>query len=119
MEKIVLGLGSNVGNSLEYLRNAVKALSSFTQNVRVSSVYRTKPQDYLEQADFLNLVFTADYDGTPHSLLERTQSIEQQNGRNRAKQIVKGPRTLDIDILLFGTQTLNRSELVVPHPAMK
>ena len=119
LENIVLGFGSNVGNSLEYLRNAVKALSSFTQNVRVSSVYRTKPQDYLEQDDFLNLVFTADYDGTPHSLLERTQSIERQNGRNRAKQIAKGPRTLDIDILLFGTQTLNTSELVVPHPAMK
>ena len=51
--------------------------------------------------------------------IERTQSIERQNGRNRAKQIAKGPRTLDIDILLFGTQTLNTPELVVPHPAMK
>lgn len=119
MEKIVLGLGSNVGNSLEYLRKAVVALSLFTKNVRISSVYKTKPQDYTAQDDFLNMVFTADYDGTPESLLAQTQKIERQNGRDRSKQITKGPRTLDIDILLFGERTVQTLQLTVPHPAMK
>lgn len=119
MEKIVLGLGSNVGNSLEYLRKAVAALSLFTKNVRISSVYKTKPQDYTAQDDFLNMVFTADYDGTPESLLAQTQKIERQNGRDRTKQITKGPRTLDIDILLFGERTVQTLQLTVPHPAMK
>lgn len=119
MEKIVLGLGSNVGNSLEYLRKAVAALSLFTENVRISSVYKTKPQDYTAQDDFLNMVFTADYDGTPESLLAQTQKIERQNGRDRSKQITKGPRTLDIDILLFGERTVQTLQLTVPHPAMK
>ncbi|MEL3908258.1 MAG: 2-amino-4-hydroxy-6-hydroxymethyldihydropteridine diphosphokinase [Treponemataceae bacterium] len=119
MEKIVLGLGSNVGNSMEYLRKAVKSLSQLVQNPQVSSVYKTKPQDYLAQADFLNLVFVGDYQGSPKSLLACTQKIERENGRNRFKEVAKGPRTLDIDILLFGEHIVNTQKLIIPHPAMK
>lgn len=119
MEKIVLGLGSNVGNSMEYLRKAVNSLSRLVYNPQVSSVYKTKPQDYLAQADFLNLVFCGEYDDSPENLLICTQKIERENGRERKKEVEKGPRTLDIDILLFGKRIINTQKLIVPHPAMK
>lgn len=119
MEKIVLGLGSNVGDSLGYLRNAVEAISKVAKNCRVSTVYKTKPQDYLKQDDFLNLVLVAEYDGEPEDLLALTQRIELENGRARQHEIKKGPRTIDIDILLFGDRQINTEHLTVPHPAMK
>lgn len=119
MEKIVLGLGSNVGNSLQYLRNAVKEISKFTENLKVSSVYKTKPQDYLAQADFLNLVLVANYHDNAENLLKQTKKIEKNNGRNKTNQIEKGPRTLDIDILLFGKKIINTKNLIIPHPRIK
>lgn len=119
MEKIVLGLGSNVGDSLLFLKNAVKAISRITENIRVSSVYKTKPQDYLAQADFLNMVVTADYAGTPDALFTLMQKIEKENGRDGMHKILKGPRTLDIDILLFGSRIIETENIIVPHPAMK
>lgn len=119
MEKIILGLGSNIGDSLQYLRNAVHSLSAFTSDFKVSSVYKTKPRDYLDQSDFLNLVFTANYEGRPETLLLECQRIELENNRARNKRIIKGPRTLDIDILLFGKKLIISDTLVIPHPAMK
>lgn len=118
MEQIVLGLGSNVGDRLRYLRNAVRAIMNFTGALRVSHVYMTKPQDYLQQDDFLNMVLAADYDKSPDTLLAAIQKIEKDNGRNRAHAVNKGPRTLDIDILLFGMRRIQTESLIVPHPAM-
>ncbi|MGP1437876.1 MAG: 2-amino-4-hydroxy-6-hydroxymethyldihydropteridine diphosphokinase [Treponema sp.] len=119
MERVILGLGSNKGDKKEYLKNACVALKSFLKNMRYSSIYQTSPQDYLNQDDFFNMVVEGEYDEEPLSLLTKTQKIEADNGRNRKKEISKGPRTLDIDILFFGDLQLNTSNLVIPHPQVE
>lgn len=120
MENIILGLGSNRGNSTAILSGAVKKLSSFLYNIRISSVYITTPQDYLAQDDFYNMVVSGNYEGSPPLLLTVLQRIEAEYGRNRATEIPKGPRTLDIDILFFGSHIikLETPPLIVPHPAV-
>ena len=120
METIILGLGSNRGDSKEILTGAIKLLTSFLQDVRTSSVYITKPQDYTDQDDFYNMVVAGLYAGSPSSLLKAVQQVEAAYGRNRKYEIPKGPRTLDIDILFFGVQviTLDNPPLIIPHPAV-
>ena len=120
MESILLGLGSNRGDSHGILAGAIKRLASFLGGIRISSVYITAPQDYLNQDDFHNMVISGLYEGSPASLLSTLQQIESDYGRNRNTEIPKGPRTLDIDILFFGTQvvTLDNPPLVIPHPAV-
>ncbi len=84
----------------------------------VSSLYITKPQDYADQADFYNLVVAGDYEKDCQSLLAALQSLEAEFGRDRAREIPKGPRTLDIDIELFGNEIIREPELTVPHERM-
>ena len=119
-ELIILGLGSNVGDSSAILRGAAKRLRTILHDIRVSSVYKTAPQEYVQQDDFLNLVISGRYAGTPQHLLADIQSIETAYGRNRSQEIPKGPRTLDIDILFFGTQCIQQADpdLCIPHPAL-
>lgn len=116
MSCVILGLGSNKGDKKEYLRSACVALSFLLKNMRCSSIYQTSPQDYVDQDDFFNMVVEGEYEGSPLSLLEEIQKIEVCNGRNREKEIAKGPRTLDIDILFFGDIKLNTPSLIIPHP---
>ena len=120
METIVLGLGSNRGDSKAILTGAIEQLASFLGDIRTSSVYITKPQDYLNQDDFYNMVVSGNYEGSPASLLQIIQHIEADYGRNREAEIPKGPRTLDIDILFFGSQIvkLDKPPLIIPHPAV-
>ena len=115
-----MGLGSNCGDSKVILAEAIKRLASFLSGIRTSSVYITKPQDYLDQDDFYNMVVSGNYAGSPASLLKTLQQIEADYGRNREAEIPKGPRTLDIDILFFGSQivTLDNPPLIIPHPAV-
>lgn len=119
MSRIILGLGSNKGDKKEYLNSAYVALRGILRNVRCSSIYQTSPQDYVCQDDFFNMVLEGEYEGTPFSLLEEIQKIEARNGRNREKEIPKGPRTLDIDILFFGDISLNMPNLIIPHPQIE
>lgn len=86
--------------------------------MRVSSLYLTMPQDYQDQADYCNMVVIGFYSGSPESLLKTIQTIERRYGRDRSKEIQKGPRTLDIDILLFGEHVLCEESLIVPHERM-
>lgn len=120
METIILGLGSNRGDSKMILAEAIKRLALFLNDIRISSVYITKPQDYLDQDDFYNMVVSGNYAGNPVSLLKTLQQIEADYGRNREAEIPKGPRTLDIDILFFGNKiiTLDNPPLIIPHPAV-
>ena len=120
METIILGLGSNRGDSKTILAEAIKRFASFLNDIRTSSVYITKPQDYLDQDDFDNMVVSGHYSGSPASLLKTLQRIEADYGRNREIEIPKGPRTLDIDILFFGSQIvkLDNPPLIIPHPAV-
>ena len=116
-EKIYLSLGSNVGDREANLRAAIALLANAGVKVlRVSSFYETEPVDYLEQPWFLNCVVEAETQLTPTQLLRALQSIEKEMGSE--KPFAKGPRKIDLDILLYGSATLARVELQIPHPRM-
>lgn len=117
-ERVYLAFGTNVGERLQYLRQALVALVAHPE-MRLSAlshVYETKPVGLTDQPDFLNMVAAFDTSLTPTSLIRVTQSIERAHGRKRT--IRWGPRTLDLDILLYGDQTVCQDQLVVPHPRM-
>ena len=112
---VVLGLGSNIGNSQEILSGAIHELSRVLSGLKTSSLYITKPQENIFQDDFLNMVVAGYFSGTPRELFAETTRIETMNGRNREAEIAKGPRTLDIDIELFGTLGVREPDLIIPH----
>ena len=113
--KVYLGLGSNMGDSEALLRSALDELNRpDCRLLRVSSLYETEPIGFREQAWFLNLAAEFETDLLPQQLLGRMQKIEMAMGRTRA--IENGPRTIDIDILLFGDLVMKAEGLEIPHP---
>jgi 2-amino-4-hydroxy-6-hydroxymethyldihydropteridine diphosphokinase len=125
-ETVLLGLGSNVGDRVETLTAAVYALDDIDGLVvqDVSGIYETAPWPPPEdprsvhQEPFHNLVVRAVTTLEPHALLVETQLVEAAFGRGRAREVRWGPRTLDIDLLLFGDRELDTPDLVVPHPRL-
>ncbi len=115
-EVVYLSLGSNLGDRELYIREAIVALRNKLVDVTVSELYETSPCDFLDQPAFLNCVLKGTFYGSPEKLLEVIMEIE--NSANRQRNIDKGPRTLDIDILLFGDRIIERAGLIVPHPRM-
>jgi 2-amino-4-hydroxy-6-hydroxymethyldihydropteridine diphosphokinase len=116
-EIIYLSLGSNVGDRAQNLKAAIAALPDAGVSVRrVSALYETEPVDYLEQAWFLNCVVEGETQLPPLELLRALRGIESRMGSK--KLIAKGPRLIDIDILLYGQHTIDSAELQVPHPRM-
>jgi 2-amino-4-hydroxy-6-hydroxymethyldihydropteridine diphosphokinase len=114
---VYLSLGSNIGDRLANLRSAIGALAPAAIRVRkVSSIYETEPVDYLEQPWFLNCVVSAETPLDPLPLLHVLRSIETQMGSQ--KEIPKGPRLIDLDILLYESATIATPELQIPHPRM-
>jgi len=117
MRLVYLSLGSNLGDRTENLRLAIAALAQAGVHVtRESSIYETEPVDYLEQAWFLNCVVEAETQLDPFALLHALRAIEAQMGSK--KEIPKGPRLIDLDILLYGSETVATPELQIPHPRM-
>ena len=112
---VVLGLGSNLGNSQEILSDAIHDLRGVLSCLKASSLYATKPQENIFQDDFLNMVVTGYFSGMPRELLAETALIETRYGRNREQESAKGPRTLDIDIELFGALSVHDKDLIIPH----
>ena len=110
--KIFLSLGSNVGDREGNLRSAIEHL----RVLRASPIYETEPVDYTDQPWFLNLVVEIETDLAPLELLAATSRIEQELGRVRT--VAKGPRTIDIDILLYGDEVIDQPGLQIPHPRM-
>ena len=112
-----LSLGSNVGDRLANLRAAIDALPSAGVLVKqVSSIYETEPVDFLDQPWFLNCVVAVETEMEPHALLQSLRAIESQLGSQ--KEFAKGPRKLDLDILLYGDETIATPNLQIPHPRM-
>ena len=117
MKTIYLGLGSNIGDRQANLEAALAGLPAIGVRVtRASPVYETEPVDFTDQRWFLNLVVEAETELFPLQLLARLQRIERDLGRVRA--VARGPRTLDIDILLYGQAVIQRPDLEIPHPRM-
>lgn len=118
MTTAYLSLGSNLGDRLGYLARAVAGLEAPHTRIRaVSSLYETAPQGKLDQPAFLNAVLAVETDLTPADLLRHMLAVEQGLGRVRTERW--GPRTIDIDMLLFGDSIIRTADLEVPHPRMQ
>ena len=112
---IYLSLGSNVGDRAAQIARAVSALGDAGVRVaRQSSLYATEPVDFRTQNWFLNCVLEAETGLMPRQLLRALQQIERSLGRK--KMVLRGPRAIDIDILLYGASVVRAAELEVPHP---
>ena len=117
METIYLSLGSNMGNRAENIARATDGLGSHgVRVVRQSSLYETEPVDVHDQGWFLNCVVQAETDLVPSPLMNALLEIERTLGRSR--RVYRGPRTIDIDILLFGSLVVSLPDLEIPHPRM-
>jgi 2-amino-4-hydroxy-6-hydroxymethyldihydropteridine diphosphokinase len=114
---VYLSLGSNIGDRAENLNAAIDRLRDVGDVVQVSPFYETEPVEFAAQAWFLNCVIALETEKTPQELLAGILGIEQQMGRRRAQK--KGPRVIDIDILLFGNLIVDDLGLAIPHPAMQ
>ncbi|MBW9430339.1 2-amino-4-hydroxy-6-hydroxymethyldihydropteridine diphosphokinase [Atlantibacter hermannii] len=120
MTRVYIAIGSNLASPLEQVNAALAALAEIpdSQIVAVSPFYRTPPLGPQDQPDYLNAAVALDTDLAPETLLDYTQRIELQQGRER-KAHRWGPRTLDLDIMLFGDRQIATPRLTVPHYDMK
>ncbi len=116
-KRVYLSLGSNVGDRAANLKTAIARLDALGKVVAVSSFYETEPVEFTAQPWFLNCAVELDTEKMPRQLLTALLAIEMELGRRRAQK--KGPRTLDIDILLFGDSIIKAKGLTIPHPAMQ
>ncbi|PRX28901.1 2-amino-4-hydroxy-6-hydroxymethyldihydropteridine diphosphokinase [Orenia metallireducens] len=116
MNIVYLGLGTNLGDREENLKQAIDLIKDFSKTdlLEVSKVYETEPWGYNKQDSFLNLCLKLKTELSPQELLENCQSVEAKLKR---KRLVKwGPRTIDVDILLYGDLDMQTDDLIIPHP---
>lgn len=115
-----IGIGSNQAQPIEQAKQAIKALSAISETTLVScsSLYCSAPMGPQDQPDYINAVAKLDTSLSAIELLDALQTIEQSQGRVR-KESRWGPRTLDLDIILYADQTINNERLTIPHYGMK
>jgi len=111
-----LSLGSNLGERVVHLNAAIARLRQLGRIVAVSSFYETEPVEVEDQPWFLNCAVALDTEQSARELLQSVLAIEQEMGRRRMR--TKGPRNIDIDILLFGDEVVQTKGLTIPHPAL-
>jgi len=111
-----LSLGSNLGDREASLRTAISRLEEIGRPVAVSSFYETEPVDFRAQPWFLNCVVALETEKMPRQLLSAVLNLEHSMGRQRAER--RGPRNIDIDVLLFGSSVIDLPSLTVPHPRL-
>src|ERR1051325_7674858 len=117
MECVFLALGSNIGDRGQYLRAGIRDLSARGIDiVRAAPVYSTQPVEVVDQPWFLNTVIEVSTDLDPDELLGVCLEVEKHNQRTR--ETIKGPRTLDIDIIFYGNSTIRKRGLTIPHPGV-
>ena len=119
MAKVYLGLGSNIGNCERTIRAAFAELSTFLMDARLSRLWCSQALYIEDQPDFINAVAGGDCELSPRLLLTTINAIEQIFGRDRHSERKKGPRSLDIDILLYGSLILTEPDLIIPHTGLK
>jgi len=116
--KIALALGSNLGDREAHLRGAIEALLPAFSHLRVSSFYETTPVDVPGPAPmFLNAAATGESELSAPAVLDLLLTIEQRFGRERP--YVGAPRTIDLDLILYGERVINAAGLIVPHPRFR
>jgi len=116
MNRVYLGLGTNMGDRVEYLHGACQILSE-NESISItkkSKIYETKAWGYTDQADFLNMCLEIETTLDTYELLEVCQEVEKK--LNRERIIRWGPRTIDVDILFFNDIILDDEKLLIPHP---
>jgi 2-amino-4-hydroxy-6-hydroxymethyldihydropteridine diphosphokinase len=113
---VYLSLGSNLGDREAHLEDAQNRLGAIGRIVAVSSFYETEPVEFTDQPWFLNCAVALETALTPQQLMTSLLGIEEAMGRQRVRR--KGPRIIDIDILLFGDTIVDTAEVTIPHPAM-
>jgi 2-amino-4-hydroxy-6-hydroxymethyldihydropteridine diphosphokinase len=116
MHTAFLSLGSNVGDRSAQLREACERLRDAGEVVRISSYYETEPMEFIAQPWFLNCVVELRTEITPVELMRTLLRIERAMGRERNQ--AKGPRNIDLDLLLYDDEMIATAELTLPHPAM-
>ena len=119
VNRAFVGLGANLGDRDGTLRAAVKRLGGVAGTVtKVSALRNTEPVGYVDQPRFLNGVVELETSLSPRALLDELLSIEREFGRDRSAAPPQGPRTLDLDLLLYGRETIHEPGLEVPHPRL-
>lgn len=116
MLQVYISAGSNIDPEAN-IRSGIYQVVTLLHHPRIASLYRTDPVGLMDQPDFLNTVLSGWTDSTPEKLLDSLQEIEYGHGRDRSGPRW-GPRTLDLDILLFGEVMLQTKRLRIPHPEM-
>ncbi len=118
-EHVYSGVGSNLGDSQGKAQRAFDAIGQIedTRVLKTSSLYSSKPMGPQDQPDYINAVCLIETSLKPHGLLKQLQRIELEEGRER-KGERWGPRTLDLDILLYGSETIDTADLIIPHYGM-
>ena len=116
MNYIYLSLGSNLGDRISNLREAIRRLSRFIYILEVSSIYESEPLGFQNQSTFLNMSILGMGSIPPENLLEMVKRVEGVMGRN--KPFPNAPRIIDIDILIYGELRLNEEHLKIPHPGL-
>lgn len=116
LNEAYLGLGSNLGDSVQILRTALEAMQTFAIHIRVSSLYKTSPQGFRSQPVFYNAACHFWTTLSPYQLMERLLELESAIGRQRTFR--NAPRLIDLDVLLYNRLVLNTPPLVLPHPHM-
>jgi 2-amino-4-hydroxy-6-hydroxymethyldihydropteridine diphosphokinase len=114
--RAVIALGSNIGDPERQLRTAFDEIAALpeTKLIAKSSLHRTSPVGHVDQPDFVNACVLVETSLSPRALLESLLAIEQRHGRVRT--IRNGPRTLDLDIIVFGDRHIDEADLKIPHP---
>ena len=117
-ERVYIALGSNLGDRATHLQNAREALAALpeTRLIAASSIEETAPLGGKQQPPYLNQMVLLETGLEPHALLRECQAIERAEGRERAERW--GSRTLDLDIVRFGTRQVRDRDLIIPHPGL-
>ncbi len=118
LHPVYLGIGSNLGDRAGHLQHALDRLSELTQLVAVSSVRETEPVGPIEQGQYLNAAAAIETKLPPRQLLEALHTIERASGRDRTHEKRWGPRTLDLDILVYADRVIDEPGLTIPHPCL-
>lgn len=117
MKRVLLGLGSNLGNRVKNLKSALRSLENYGKVTQTSFMYETDPCYVTEQPSFLNMVAEFRTESSPYDLLAQLKTIETNLGR--VPTVPKGPRVIDIDILTYEKSKISSENLTIPHAALK